>query len=772
MEAQKSTDNQTVVVSFEKIFVKEEKVLPAEAIENHIETTSLCDIIKEEPTTEIISINIKTEPIDSDVLDNNKNSQIELLVDPKKPVVKTVVQDDGSSSRSKLQAKMKQLAADNKCDVCNKTFRTKLQLLQHNHKAHANNNPFECKQCKKKFPKKQLLVIHLSDHAGNPNFLLGQQLTNIANEPEVLANDIQTDPSLLMPLYTDAPTAEKPFQCKVCYRTFAQKSYLSTHLKRHTKEKAYECPICHLKFTEKKSVERHSVVHLRESTVKDEKSKEISSTADQEINLDESKEMQPDEASTEKSLKCKECGETFSENQNLKKHLMAHAKKIPYGCSKCNKVFTEQYHLTLHMRTHSGEKIYQCEDCDKKFLSLPIFNSHRRIHSDKNVIPQPIKTSSHKSFVCPICQKILSRKCRLIKHLSLHSENKGFFECAECKKRFHLKQRLNIHIKKEHTNPKLHECEECGKRFALRTHLTVHRKSHSDEKPFGCDLCSLKFISPGKLNEHLRTSHPEARRHQCLECDKSFWYEYNLKEHMRSHSKERPFECHLCNKTFRHTKHLNEHLRYVHKDEKLYVCNKCNETFETESFLARHEQLHTGTESLNFICDVCGKEYTFKWQLKAHFIVHTGEKPFECNVCTKRFMYKSSLKKHSLKPCENKSGYVCDKCDKKFHKKYSLTRHLRTHSEEKLFHCKMCNKSFKSKDSRNKHLRLHCQEKRFECVECKEKFISNDDLEEHAKVHKIDEVYHCIQCNESFPNCTDLEVHEKIHSIKNEEILL
>ncbi|XP_068225847.1 zinc finger protein with KRAB and SCAN domains 1-like [Palaemon carinicauda] len=44
-----------------------------------------------------------------------------------------------------------------------------------------------------------------------------------------------------------------------------------------------------------------------------------------------------------------------------------------------------------------------------------------------------------------------------------------------------------------------------------------------------------------------------------------------------------------------------------------------------------------------FVCDVCGKRFSYKCNLKNHLMLHTGDKPFRCKECGKRFRQKGHL---------------------------------------------------------------------------------------------------------------------------------
>ncbi|CAL8277174.1 unnamed protein product [Arctogadus glacialis] len=345
----------------------------------------------------------------------------------------------------------------------------------------------------------------------------------------------------------------------------------------------------------------------------------------------------------------------------------------------------------------------------------------------------------------------------MIQHMRTHTGEKPY-GCDQCKKRFKLKGSLKSHMR-THSGEKLYSCDQCLKCFTKNSHLKSHMRTHSGERPYRCDQCVKCFRSKGNLMSHIRT-HSGEKPYRCEQCDMCFSKSSHLTNHMRTHSGEKPYTCDQCLKCFPYKGNLKSHMR-THSGEKPYMCNQCQKRFSESSSLRVHIKTHSGEKP--YRCDQCVKCFSKSSLLKSHMRTHSGENPYRCDQCLKCFQSKGNLKSH-MRTHSGEKPFRCNQCEKRFSESYTLKIHMRTHSGEKPYRCDQCEKCFSQSFDLKMHLRNHTGEKPYGCDQCMKRFQLKGSLKSHMRTHSGEKPYRCDQCVKRYSQSSYLRIHMRTHS--------
>lgn len=221
--------------------------------------------------------------------------------------------------------------------------------------------------------------------------------------------------------------------------------------------------------------------------------------------------------------------------------------------------------------------------------------------------------------------------------------------------------------------------------------------------PVQDDISSTSSTSPkdGELNESGDMQSEKHKPLHCQFCNKIFFKNSRLQEHLRVHTGEKPFKCDMCGKGFRLNMRLKDHLRR-HNDKKEFSCSICGLQVNCRQDLVLHQKHHVGDK--RYKCEYCDKAFVRSTDLKIHTRIHTNEKPYKCEICGLAFRANQNLIMHRTKHTKEKQ-LKCDFCDKKFHRNVDRKVHHRTHTGEKPFKCEICGKQYSAKV----HVRSHIE---------------------------------------------------------------
>nr|XP_033816413.1 zinc finger protein 135-like [Geotrypetes seraphini] len=259
--------------------------------------------------------------------------------------------------------------------------------------------------------------------------------------------------------------------------------------------------------------------------------------------------------------------------------------------------------------------------------------------------------AGRRPFQLTACEKNLHQNPELKGHLRGTSEDIPY-RCAECGKVYTHRLDLKAH-ESTHATDGLHTCNDYRKSFGQGADFRVHEKFHVTQKPYKCAHCGKAFCQGADLKTHLGV-HAAEKLYRCAECGKGFSHSLDLKVHERIHAAERPYKCGLCEKSFGEMASLLQHKRNHAGDlqhlppslqqAKTYKFIEYRKAFAPRA--THPKPLRAPMGDRPFPCNVCGKTFGKKHNLKVHERTHTGERPYGCIECGKRFIHKHHLIKH------------------------------------------------------------------------------------------------------------------------------
>jgi len=108
---------------------------------------------------------------------------------------------------------------------------------------------------------------------------------------------------------------------------------------------------------------------------------------------------------------------------------------------------------------------------------------------------------------------------------------------------------------------------------------------------YSCSICNKVFTTISNRNRHIKSHNIDKEQNtnisdkfKCLICDKRMRDNYQLKLHIRTHTKEKPYQCNECQISFGRSSDLKRHKTKCDGKIKNH-CTTCNQVF-------RNRQLH------------------------------------------------------------------------------------------------------------------------------------------------------------------------------------
>ncbi|XP_034443604.1 zinc finger protein 423 isoform X4 [Hippoglossus hippoglossus] len=632
------------------------------------------------------------------------------------------------------------------CQFCDKSF-SRLSYLKRHEQIHSDKLPFKCTFCSRLFKHKRSRDRHVKLHTG-----------------------------------------DKKYSCQECEAAFSRSDHLKIHLKTHSSSKPFKCSVCKRGFSSTSSLQSHMQAHRKNRehlALRSERDGGKKGGVD--IDLDQDLYM------------CDYCEETFSQTDELEKHVLTRhpqlSDRADLQCIHCPEIFLDEASLLTHIETQHANRKHKCPVCSEQFPSVEDvychLDSHRQPDSSNHSAASPdpaLGSVASMSSATPDSSASLERG-------STPDSTLKPIQVSERGRRRGTDTVEEIGISLVHQGgggglnwSKLtYSCPYCSKRdFHSLAVLEIHLKTIHADKPqqsHTCQLCLDTLPTLYNLNEHVRKAH-RASGGTVNTAPAAF--------PLLQFTNVTAFHCNYCPDMFGDINSLQEHIRVSHclpggivagsttlEGNHAFFCNQCSMGFLTESSLTEHIQ-QTHCSSALGGGGLSGGSVA---KLESPVLQSASQsfmEVYSCPYCTNSPIFGSLLKltkhikeNHKNIPLANnkRQAKVADLSPASSDVEISSPKRHRLGGDSTPsmgsngdYPCNQCDLRFSSFDGFQAHLKSHLEMllRRQSCPQCsKEDFESQDALLQHLTVHytTTSTQYVCESCDKQFSSVDDLQKH-------------
>ncbi|XP_041801725.1 zinc finger protein 341 isoform X2 [Chelmon rostratus] len=303
---------------------------------------------------------------------------------------------------------------------------------------------------------------------------------------------------------------------------------------------------------------------------------------------------------------------------------------------------------------------------------------------------------------------------------------------------------------------------------------------------------SSKKSPDGATAEQLKGKGPKLK---CNFCDKIFAKNFDLQQHIRSHTGEKPFQCIVCGRAFAQKSNVKKHMQ-THKVWPMGVASTVSrlpitvkvipvssneeegggeqqqqQQGEPEEEVSQQQSSQTQAEEEAAQTEAPGELEESATEAQADPEGSRGE-------AMQNGHPQVQMQSNQNQQCQAQpkqivvidSSYQCQFCASKFKTYFQLKSHLTQHKGEQVYKCvlKSCSQTFQKLDQFLEHIRTHQEQLTYRCHLCSKVFPSLFELGVHQYSHcfcpqqntrKETTVYRCEKCQSRYSTQEALEQH-------------
>ncbi|XP_064637385.1 uncharacterized protein LOC135493764 [Lineus longissimus] len=443
------------------------------------------------------------------------------------------------------------------CNVCGKMFLTE-KLLSSHKRWHRQQN--HCRECGKTFLWQFELSLHRREQHGvkeegeGAGSSGGASAEGVAEESDVV--EVEGDDSDIEPFIDeesdvdsieDSTTSgnydlEDDFtnsefettksetgsvvsegveciSCKICNKTFRNKTALSMHSSVHTGF-SYICTLCGKGY----KLDMRYRQHLANAHGLQQAEAEISHTCEYCEKSYKSAIAKREHISSAhpgmKNFKCNICNKSYRSFSKKQKHMIkSHPAWAPFMCQACRSTYNTSKALMQHIQEQHGSTAAQpvmprkpaSQRMLKRYVTEPLpcpppVKQH--VTSVQGTLKIVIKTIKPDPDELPNSNAAPVFKPEP-EPVFVPRKSYSVIDCDICNLMFSFKSALKFHLMLVHPSATMHECKRCGMTYTIFKNLQQHKNTHNFVHR--CYYCRKSFPRKTALQNHVKTHFPELK---------------------------------------------------------------------------------------------------------------------------------------------------------------------------------------------------------------------------------------------------------------------